>query len=124
MERETWRAMADRNPAAVERVYQCEQATEILGRTRRIVDRVMPLRATPNGYFDPEGFISAARLSSHRRLFARSVQQRIAMKVGSRDSAMTPSDKGRVMDACTIPYRSSPYSYTERLRRISAITDA
>lgn len=93
-----WLDMAKRDPEGIDRVYACEQATEILRRTRRIVARVMPSPPPVHGFYDPEGFIRSARLSSHRRLFAKSVRRRISAKVHARDSLLSPTDKAAILE--------------------------
>ena len=107
----TWLDIAERDPSAVDRVYGCQQATEILGRTRRIVDRIMPKGPVPNGFYDPEGFVAASRLSSHRRLFAHSVQQRVSEKVMERDRQMTALQKAQAMVGRKMSHRPGAFRY-------------
>lgn len=110
----TWLDIAERNPDAVHRVYGCEQATEILGRTRRIVDRIMPRSPVPHGFYNPEGFVAASRLSSHQRLLARSVQQRVSKKVLERDRHMTALQKAEAMVGRRLTYRPGTFRYRTR----------
>lgn len=107
----TFSEIAQKEPEAIHRLYACEQATEILGRTGRVVDRVMPNEPTPHGFYDFEGFIASSRLASHRRLFARSVQQRIKAKVEARDKRLTAEEKAMTMEKRTISYGPLSFRY-------------
>ena len=51
-----WAKLGQTDSKALDQLYACNQASEILGRTRRIVDRIMPQKPTPHGFWDPEGF--------------------------------------------------------------------
>jgi len=98
----TWQDIASRDPASIDRVLSCRQSAETIERTRRIVDRVMAARPAPSAFHDPEGFVASSRLSSHRKLFARSVSGRIRRKIMERDASLTLDDKVRILSDTTM----------------------
>lgn len=60
-------------------------------RARRIVDRVMPKTPTPHGFYDPAGFIAAARYSGERnRLYWRTFARLRAKAEGGRPYLTIP----------------------------------
>tara|TARA_B100000929_G_scaffold71511_2_gene54793 strand:+ start:904 stop:1275 length:372 start_codon:yes stop_codon:yes gene_type:complete len=115
-----WAKLGQTDSKALDQLYACNQASEILGRTRRIVDRIMPQKPTPHGFWDPEGLIQASRLSSHRRLFAKSIQERIAQKVKLRDRTLTPAQKAERMKDPRLGYGLNRFTYRPLATRMAA----
>jgi hypothetical protein len=98
----TWQHIASRDPDSIDRILACRQSAEAIERTSRILDRVMPLRPAPGAFHDPEGFIASSRLSSHRKLLARSVMQRIRAKIAVRDANLTLDEKVSILSNTTV----------------------
>lgn len=62
-------------------------------RAARIVDRVMPPIKTPNGFYDPQGFVAACRQSSERkRLYWRTFARLRAKAEGGKPYIAIPKN--------------------------------
>lgn len=115
-----WTELAQTDPDALDRLYSCNQASEILGRTRRIVERVMPRKPTPHGFYDPEGFVRASQLNSHRRRLAKSIQERVSQKVHKRDRDLTPAQKAERMKDPRLGYGPGRFTYRPLAIKLAA----
>ena len=84
-----WERIAEKNPEAIKMLYGCQQATEILDRTAKIMRRLAPKKRVPHGFYDPAGFFESLEYSAARIELRKIIQTRISEKVLSRDSKIT-----------------------------------
>lgn len=90
---EIWQKIARQDPKNLEIVFQCEQSTEIIERTKRIMNRIAPKTKGAHGFYDPRGFIDSLEIAGMRYDLRNLVEKRMKTKVLKRDEDLTIEDK-------------------------------
>lgn len=89
--------IAQRDPASVRRLYRCHQSIEALERTSRIVDRLLPVKPTPHGFFEPLAFMADNNMAARNRL-SRAILPHIRAKIEARDTDKSTLEIAAIME--------------------------
>lgn len=72
---------------------RCARERNYSDRATKIVDRVMPRRPTPHGFYDPQGFVENCRYNSQRkRLYWRTYARLRAKAEGGKPYITLPKN--------------------------------
>lgn len=107
----SWKQIAQRNPEQVESIFGCYQAKEILGRTTRVIDRLMPEEPTPSFFHNPGDFIEASKRQTQKRKLANEIRRRVSDKVRKRDKVLTVMEKADLIEKTEVSFKQTPFFY-------------
>jgi len=92
-----WQKIAMLHPNNIEMVFQCEQSTEIIERTKRIMKRIAPKTKAAHGFYDPRGFMESLEIAGMRYDLVKLVEQRMKQKVTKRDADLSIQEKANII---------------------------